>query len=158
MAIENGQLFSEVRRSREALASENQNLKRQLSDRFAMDGLIGNSPAFRRALQLVEKVANTTANILITGSSGTGKEVVARTLHFNSQRRDAPFVAVNCAALPETLLESELFGIERGLRRALMHVQALLNADGGTLFLDEIGDMSHAVQVRLLESYKSVKY
>jgi len=151
MAVENAQLFSEVTRSREALANENQTLKKQLSDRFSIGGLIGNSPPFRRALQLVEKVAATTANILITGESGTGKELFARTLHFNSDRREEVFVAVNCAALPESLLEAELFGIERGVATGVdARAGTFERAHGGTLFLDEIGDMSPAVQVRLL--------
>ncbi|MEE2756116.1 MAG: sigma-54-dependent Fis family transcriptional regulator [Myxococcota bacterium] len=151
MAIENAMLFSEVTESRERLASENLQLKQQLSDRFSVDGLIGNSPPFRRALRLVEKVADTTANVLITGESGTGKEVVARTVHFSSARKDGPFIAVNCAALPETLLEAELFGIEKGVATGVdARAGTFEKAHGGTLFLDEIGDMSPAVQVRLL--------
>ena len=151
MAIENAMLFSEVTESRERLANENMQLKQQLSDRFSVDGLIGNSPPFRRALRLVEKVADTTANVLITGESGTGKEVVARTVHFSSARRDEPFIAVNCAALPETLLEAELFGIESGVATGVdARAGTFEKANGGTLFLDEIGDMSPAVQVRLL--------
>ncbi len=151
MALENASLFFEVARSREALATENKTLKRQLSERFAVGGLIGNSPAFRAALQLIEKVADTTANVVITGESGTGKEVFARTLHHNSARADQPFVAINCAALPESLLEAELFGIERGVATGVdARAGTFEKASGGTLFLDEIGDMPAAVQVRLL--------
>jgi transcriptional regulator with GAF, ATPase, and Fis domain len=151
MAMENALLFAEVTRSRENLAHENKTLKRQLSDRFSVGGLIGNSAPFRRALQLVEKVADTIANILITGESGTGKEVFARTLHFSSSRKDGPFIAVNCAALPESLLEAELFGIKKGVATGVdARAGTFERAHGGTLFLDEIGDMSAAMQVRLL--------
>ncbi|MCA9537578.1 MAG: sigma 54-interacting transcriptional regulator [Myxococcales bacterium] len=151
MAVENARLFSEVSRSREALADENRSLRRQLSDRFALSGLVGTSPAFRGVLQLVEKVADTTASVLITGESGTGKELIARTLHHHSARAEAPFVAINCAALPESLLEAELFGIERGVATGVdARVGTFEQASGGTLFLDEIGDMAPAVQARVL--------
>ena len=151
MALENAMLFSEVEASRQQLATENQQLRKQLSDRFSVDGLIGNSPSFQRVLKLVEKVADSTANILVTGESGTGKEVIARTIHFSSARRDKPFIAINCGALPETLLEAELFGIEKGIATGVdARVGTFEKAQGGTLFLDEIGDMPHALQVRLL--------
>ena len=151
MALQNAQLFYEVTRSRENLAFENKSLRQQLNRQFSVDGLIGNSPQFQAALRLVEKVADTTANVLITGESGTGKEVFARSLHFNSGRKDKPFIAINCAALPETLLEAELFGIEKGVATGVEPRPGTFElAHGGTLFLDEIGDMSPAVQVRLL--------
>ncbi len=151
MAVENARLFSEVRRSREALADENRDLRRALGERFGFEGLVGTSPAFRSVIQLVEKVADTTANVLITGESGTGKEVVARTLHHNSPRAERAFVAINCAALPETLLEAELFGIERGVATGVDAREGTFErADGGTLFLDEIGDMAPAVQAKVL--------
>ncbi|MEZ4434500.1 MAG: sigma-54-dependent Fis family transcriptional regulator [bacterium] len=151
MAVDNARLFSAVSQARERLAHENQHLRRQLDDRFAFGGLVGHSPAFRRVLQLVEKVADTTANVLVTGESGTGKELVARTLHHNSPRRDRPFVAINCAALPESLLEAELFGIERGVATGVdARPGTFERAHGGTLFLDEIGDMDPAVQAKVL--------
>ena len=151
MAVENARLFSAVSRSREALASENRNLRRALGERFGFEGLVGTNPAFRRVLQLVEKVADTTANVLITGESGTGKEVIARTLHHNSPRADQPFVAINCAALPESLLEAELFGIERGVATGVdARAGTFERASGGTLFLDEIGDMAPSVQAKVL--------
>ena len=151
IAVENARLFSELSRSREALANENQSLKRQLSDRFSFGGLVGTSPAFRSVLQLAEKVSNTSASVLITGDSGTGKELIAKTLHHNSERSGGPFVAINCAALPESLLEAELFGIERGVATGVdARPGTFERASGGTLFLDEIGDMAVSVQAKLL--------
>ncbi len=151
MAVENARLFDEVRRSREALASENQSLRRELRTRRSVGGLVGQSPAFRRVIQLVEKVADTTATVLVTGESGTGKEVIARTLHQGSGRSEGPFVAINCAALPESLLEAELFGIERGVATGVdARAGTFERAAGGTLFLDEIGDMAPAVQAKVL--------
>jgi two-component system, NtrC family, response regulator HydG len=119
---------------------------------FDRDGIIGESPAMRELMEMISYVAPTEATVLITGESGTGKELVASAVHTNSSRRQGPFVKVNCAALVETLLESELFGHERGAftgadrRREGRFVQA----DGGTLFLDEIGEMSPAMQAKLL--------
>ena len=151
LAVENARLFSAVSRSREALANENRNLRRQLGERFGFAGLVGSNAEFRRVIQLVERVADTTANVLITGESGTGKEVVARTLHHNSGRSEQPFVAINCAALPESLLEAELFGIERGVATGVdARGGTFERASGGTLFLDEIGDMDPSVQAKVL--------
>ncbi len=151
MAVENARLFSEVSRSREALANENKSLRQALSERFGFGGLIGTSPSFRKVLQLLEKVADTTANVLVQGDSGTGKEMIARTLHHNSPRREGPFVAINCAALPESLLEAELFGIERGVATGVdARAGTFERSSGGTLFLDEIGDMDLSVQAKVL--------
>jgi DNA-binding NtrC family response regulator len=110
--------------------------------------LIGNTPSMRRVASLIEKVAGTEATVLILGPSGTGKEVVARTLHANSPRRDRPMVTINCAALQETLLESELFGHEKGAFTGAVHSKPGLVevAEGGTLFIDEIGEMANKVQ------------
>ena len=150
IGVQNALLFSEVSRSRRASPTRTV-LKRQLSDRFSLGELVGGSPRFRAALQLVEKVADTTANVLITGESGTGKDVVARTLHHNSRRRAEPMIAINCAALPESLLEAELFGIERGVATGVdARLGTFEAANGGTLFLDEVGDMSPKVQAGLL--------
>ncbi len=114
--------------------------------------LVGNSRAIRHVRKLVEQVASSTANVLILGESGTGKEVVARNLHYNSPRRDKPFVPINCGAIPADLLESELFGHEKGaFTGAITARQGRFEmAEGGTLFLDEIGDMSLTMQVKLL--------
>ncbi|MDH5409720.1 MAG: sigma-54 factor interaction domain-containing protein, partial [Gammaproteobacteria bacterium] len=114
--------------------------------------LVGNSRAIIEVRKLIEQVADTEANVLILGESGTGKEVVARNLHYYSSRKDKPFVPVNCGAIPGDLLESELFGHEKGaFTGAISSRQGRFElADGGTLFLDEIGDMPLAMQVKLL--------
>lgn len=118
----------------------------------AKDGVVGSSPAFCRLRQLIDKVAKTDATLLITGESGTGKELVARTVHSRSARRDRPFVAVNCGAIPATLIESELFGHVKGAYTGAVAARAGLfrMADRGTIFLDEIGDLPLALQVKLL--------
>jgi two-component system response regulator PilR (NtrC family) len=134
------------------LRQENLILKRSLNQPHAMTGIIGRSPAMLAVFELIESVAKTTSTVLVTGESGTGKELVARALHFHSLRRDRPFVALNCGALPETLLESELFGHMRGAftgaestKKGLVEI-----AEGGTIFLDEIGEMTPMMQVKLL--------
>ena len=134
------------------LVRENRELRRRLEESTAGFRLLGRSAALREVLSLGSRVAATDATILIRGESGTGKELLARSIHLLGRRAEGPFVAINCAALPETLLESELFGHERGSftgaeRRHRGRVEA---AEGGTLFLDEIGDVAPAVQVKLL--------
>ncbi|MCE5211682.1 MAG: sigma-54 dependent transcriptional regulator [Deltaproteobacteria bacterium] len=134
------------------LKQENEYLKERLGEKFDRQNIIGQSAAMVRLLEVVEQVAATQATVLITGESGTGKEIIANAIHFNSNRRNAPFVKINCAALTETLLESELFGHEKGAftgadrRREGKFVQA----DGGSIFLDEVSEMSPAMQVKLL--------
>ena len=127
-------------------------LRRQLHARYSFEDIVGRSPAMRNLFELLPNLAESNSTVLIEGSSGTGKELVARAIHNLSRRRQRRFVAVNCAALPDTLLESELFGHRAGAftdaRRDRPGRFAL--ADGGTLFLDEIGDISPAAQVRLL--------
>jgi len=131
---------------------ENLNLKSQLSRRFSFPNIIGKSPKILEVLDVVKQVAPTKATVLITGESGTGKELIANALHYNSPRAKGPFIKVNCAALPETLLESELFGHEKGAFTGAYQTRIgrFEAANGGTLFLDEIGNMSPAVQVKLL--------
>ena len=134
-----------------ALRHENQTLREQLGS-FDSGGIIGSSPAMKKLLEMLVMVAPSDATALIAGESGTGKELIARAIHANSRRGKGPFVAVNCAALSENLLESELFGHEKGAftgadRRREGH---FFHADGGTLFLDEIGEISSAMQVKLL--------
>jgi len=134
------------------LEQEVRYLRAQVVNRYGFHNLIGKSPAMQEVYSKIEQVADTRTTVLITGESGTGKELVARALHFNSSRRDRPFVALNCAALPETLIESELFGHEKGsfTDAAARRVGQFELANGGTLFLDEIGDLSPATQAKLL--------
>ena len=137
---------------RRDLIEQNKALKKQLEDIRAKGQMIGASPSFRRMLTLVEQIADSSATILIQGESGTGKELVARTIHERSGRRAGPFVAVNCAALPETLLESELFGYEKGaFTGAAGRKEGRFElANGGTLFLDEVADLSLVTQPKIL--------
>ncbi len=137
---------------RRALEEENRRLRRAVDQTSSFGDLIGESPAMREIFALVRKVANSSSSVLITGESGTGKEVVARTIHYSGNRADKPFVPINCTAIPEGLLESELFGHVRGaFTGAHTTKQGLFEkANGGTLFLDEIGDMSLALQGKLL--------
>jgi DNA-binding NtrC family response regulator len=122
--------------------------------------LVGSSPAMKRAVQLLQKVAPTDTTVLVRGASGTGKELVARALHYNSPRRDRPLVTVNCAALQETLLESELFGHEKGAFTGAMQAKLGLVevAEGGTLFIDEVGEMAPGLQAKLLRVLEDGHY
>ena len=134
------------------LRSENAYLRSQLEERYRFEGIVGRSRAMRDLFQLLETVAATTSTILITGETGTGKEVVARAIHHNSPRRGQRFVALNCSAIPETLLEAELFGHVRGAFTGAVGTRQgrLEQAHRGTLFLDEVGTMSPALQMKLL--------
>jgi DNA-binding NtrC family response regulator len=134
------------------LQSENAYLRAQLDERHRFEGLIGKSPTMKRLFQLLETVASTNSTILITGETGTGKEVVARAIHHNSPRKTHRFVALNCSAIPETLLEAEIFGHVRGaFTGAIGNREGRLEqAHKGTLFLDEVGTMSPALQMKLL--------
>ncbi len=125
------------------LFSENRALRRELKQKYGFSEIIGNSEVLQNVFRIVEKVADTNASILIQGESGTGKELIARAIHFNSRRAGKPFLAVNCGALPESLLESELFGHTKGsFTGATADKKGLFrSADGGTLLLDEIGEM-----------------
>jgi two-component system, NtrC family, response regulator AtoC len=132
--------------------SENVYLRKQLKKRYQFNQLIGSSPSMLDVFKMIERVADTESTVLILGESGTGKELVAKALHFNSRRQFAPFVPVNCSALPENLLESELFGHRRGAFTGAINDKKGLfqEADGGTIFLDEIGSMSPLLQSRIL--------
>jgi DNA-binding NtrC family response regulator len=134
------------------LKRENRRLHRELQSRYKFDRIIGKSSELTRMLSMVEKVADTESTVLITGESGTGKELVAQALHYNSRRAGKPLVTVNCGAIPEELLESELFGHVKGAFTGAHQGREgrFSRADGGTIFLDEIGDMSPNLQVKLL--------
>ncbi len=137
---------------RRRLATENMLLKREVAAKTPQAQLIGNSDAMRKVFDVIKKVADTKSNVLICGESGTGKELVARAIHANSARARMPFVTVNCSALPEALLESELFGHMKGsFTGAIANKAGLFEvANGGSVFLDEIGDTTPAIQVKLL--------
>ena len=136
------------------LASENRRLRSQLQSQARRRTLIGHSGPMQRVYDLISQVAGTKTNVLIQGESGTGKELVARAIHDQSDRNDKPFVAVNCAAIPENLLESELFGHVKGSFTGAVQNKAGLfeMADGGTIFFDEIGELSPSLQVKLLRA------
>lgn len=137
---------------RRKLKTENVELRRQLERKYGSENFIGNSDNMQNVFRLIDRVADTDSTVLITGESGTGKELVARALHMHSRRRDTPMVTVNCAAMPEDLLESELFGHVKGaFTGAIATRQGKFQAaSGGTIFLDEVGEMSPALQVKLL--------
>lgn len=134
------------------LKKENEYLKGRLGERFDRQNIIGQGAAMVKLLDIISQVASTEATILITGESGTGKEMIANALHYNSQRAEAPFIKINCAALTETLLESELFGHEKGAFTGADRKREgkFRQADGGSIFLDEVSEMSQAMQVKLL--------
>ena len=148
-ALENRRLNSEVKR-----------LKGLLEERYGFDNIVAKSDKMRKVLDLVCRSAKTDSTIFLHGESGTGKELIAKAVHLSCERRDKAFVAINCAALPETLLESELFGHEKGaFTGAVRSTPGLLTqADGGTFFLDEIGDMPLAIQAKLLRVLEEKKF
>lgn len=134
------------------LKQENLLLRKTVRDQYRMEHLIGTSESMRVVLDFIDKVADSDSTVLIQGESGTGKELIARTIHYNSSRRDQPLVPVNCAAIPENLLESELFGHEKGAFTGALNARMgrFELAHGGTIFLDEIGEMSVSLQAKLL--------
>ena len=135
-----------------ALEEEVRYLRSQVEKRYSFHNLIGKSPLMREIYSKIEHLAGTKSTVLITGESGTGKELVSKAIHYNSIRREKPFVAINCAAIPETLIESELFGYEKGAftNAVQRRVGQIELANGGTLFLDEIGDLSLPTQAKIL--------
>jgi len=135
-----------------ALRSEVARLRDEVQKSYRLGNLIGRAAAMQEIFALIRRLSGSAASVLVTGASGTGKELVAKALHFNSPRRERPFVALNCAAIPDTLLESELFGYKRGAFTDARTDRAgiFLEADGGTIFLDEIAELSTALQAKLL--------
>ncbi len=151
VAIETAQLVHEMKRHRDQLQQENAQLWNELEGKFSQQNIIGTSAKIQAVLKTVEQIGNSSVSVLITGESGTGKELAAKAVHYKSLRARKPFVALNCAALPESLVESELFGIEKGVATGVeRRVGKFEAADGGTLFLDEIGDLSLVAQAKLL--------
>jgi transcriptional regulator with GAF, ATPase, and Fis domain len=150
-AVETAQLIGELRRNSDQLEQQNANLLREVESRYSTHGIIGTGQKIQQVVRLIERIRDSAVNVLITGESGTGKELTAKAIHYTSPRARKPFVALNCAALPETLLESELFGIEKGVATGVaQRLGQFEKADGGTLFLDEIGDLSLVAQAKIL--------
>lgn len=141
-----------LRRANQELLIQNADLRRQIDERFGFEDILGHSPQMHRVFEILGQVSGADATVLILGESGTGKELVARAIHTNSRRAEKPFVAVNCAALSEGLIESELFGHMKGAFTGATteKVGRIAFADGGTLFLDEVGDMPLTTQAKLL--------
>src|SRR5579864_3450789 len=135
-----------------ALRDENRQLREELGKRYRFDNIIGHSPVMQEVFATIERVAPTRATVLLAGESGVGKDLIARAIHFHSPRRDRPFVKINCTALPENLMESELFGYEKGAFTGANTTKPgkFEQADTGTVFLDEIGDVPPSIQVKLL--------
>ncbi|MBN8537015.1 MAG: sigma-54-dependent Fis family transcriptional regulator [Deltaproteobacteria bacterium] len=136
------------------LEFENRSLKKELNKEFSFQNIIGNSPAMHHVFDLIKRVSQAPTNILITGESGTGKEVIAKAIHYNGPLKDKPFVTINCGAIPENLMESEMFGHKKGsFTGAIADKQGLFEvADGGTLFLDEVGELPLSIQVKMLRA------
>jgi len=142
------------------LEEENSRLKKELRGKYDYTNFVGTSNAIKKIYDLIEKVADTDGTVLITGASGTGKELIARAIHYNSNRSEKPLVVVSCGAIPEALLESELFGHEKGAFTGAFkkRIGRFEMANGGTIFLDEIGEMSPALQVKLLRVLQEQKF
>ncbi len=143
-----------------SLKAENQLLKSQLQERYRFDRIIGKSEPMQAIYRMIERISRTDSTVLITGESGTGKELIANAIHYNSSRKDKPFVPINCGAIPEELLESELFGHEKGSFTGAYRerIGRFEMAHQGTIFLDEIGEMSAKLQVKLLRFIQEKKF
>ena len=153
-------LRQSVQEERQRLLEENSRLQERLKDKFRPANIIGSSQAMQDVFDLIAHVAKSDATVLIRGESGTGKELVAHALHYNSNRAEKPFIKVNCAALPETVIESELFGHEKGAFTGAIQTRKgrFELANGGTIFLDEIGDLSPTTQVKLLRALQEKEF
>ena len=158
VAIENAKLINELEDSNSFLQQENKVLRETGKGKFFINNFVGTSPKITEIVRIIEKIAKSPLDILITGESGTGKELAARMIHFNSDRSKNAFVDLNCAALPDSILESELFGIEKGVATGVDPREGKIElANSGTLFLDEIGDMSLSAQAKLLRALQERK-
>ena len=151
IAIETAQLIEELRRHRDQLLQENTQLWQEVERKFSTQSILGTSAKMQHLVRLIEQLRDSAVNVLITGESGTGKELVARAIHYNSSRARRPLAALNCAALPDSLVESELFGIEKGVATGVeRRIGKFEAADGGTFFLDEVGDLGLTAQAKIL--------
>jgi len=152
-ALENLQLYEALREAQEKLRLENLALREAVKKEFAAAAILGQSAAIQKVLAQMRNFAKSDANVLIYGETGTGKELVARAIHFNSKRADGPFLGINCTAIPENLVEAEFFGIEPGTATGVKKRIGLFEqANGGTLFIDEVGDMPASMQAKLLRA------
>jgi DNA-binding NtrC family response regulator len=158
--MEEMELLIEKTLSIQRLQEENRSLRQELQTVYGPTNIVGNHPAMKKVLQLISQVAGTKATVLVQGESGTGKEIVARAIHYQSDRASKPFVVINCAAIPANLLESELFGHEKGAFTGAIKTKKgrLELADQGTLFLDEIGEMPKELQVKILRVLEEQKF
>jgi DNA-binding NtrC family response regulator len=158
--MEEMELLIEKTLSVRRLQDENRSLRQELQSVYGPTSIVGNHPAIQKIIQLISQVAGTKATVLIQGESGTGKEIVARAIHYQSDRASKPFVVINCAAIPSNLLESELFGHEKGAFTGAIKTKKgrLELADQGTLFLDEIGEMPKELQVKILRVLEEQKF
>jgi transcriptional regulator with GAF, ATPase, and Fis domain len=153
ITIENVKLLAQLQQRKDELEEENTHLRHEVEGLFSTRNIIGTSHQIQSVICLTEQISDSSVNVLITGESGTGKELVARAIHYNSLRSRKPFIALNCAALPDDLVESELFGIEKGVATGVdKRIGRFEAATAGTLFLDEIGDLSLKAQAKILRA------
>jgi Nif-specific regulatory protein len=153
LAVNTAHLLQNLTQERERLQKENVQLRREVEERFSTRSIIGTSHKVQALVRLIDQIRDSSVDVLITGESGTGKEMIAKAIHYNSPRAQRPFVALNCAALPENLMESELLGIEKGVATGVeRRVGKFEQAHEGTLFLDEIGDLSLTAQAKILRA------
>lgn len=144
---------AELFAAKQKLSRENINLRKNLLRTYTFSGILGTSRTIKDVIAKAERIADTTVNVLLTGETGTGKELIAKAIHFSSSRSGKSFIAINCSAIPESLFESEMFGIEKGVATGVVHrIGKIEAADGGTIFLDEIGDMPLSSQAKLLRA------
>jgi len=151
LSIESTRTVQELKQQQQQLVEENAQLRKEVEGRFATQNFIGISPHMQSIVRLIDQIRESSVDVLITGESGTGKELVAKAIHYNSLRAHKPFIALNCAAIPEHLAESELLGIQKGVATGVeSRMGKFAQADGGTLFLDEIGDLGINAQAKIL--------